>query len=296
LNTEDLLTKYKFKFSIMDGNIEAYVQDGFGRKFDFNNNQCVWFRKPSLDFDLSGTNLKLEEAEFVKTELKMVIETLYSLPNTKWVNDPNMARKSSHKYQQLCLVQRLGAKYPVRIPNTAITNSSRIAKECFGGSGDLVAKAVYTGNIVLNGIKQGIETQKISNEQFCSNIDSIDISPTCLQNYIQKKFELRIVVIGNKVFAVKIDSQIDERTKVDWRKHTALCPHTVFILPKEIEAFCLEFIALQKLVYGSMDFIVTPAGEYVFLENNPYGQWLWLENMTGIPLTKAFADYFLSIC
>ena len=133
LNTEDLLTKYKFKFSIMDGNIEAYVQDGFGRKFDFNNNQCVWFRKPSLDFDLSGTNLKLEEAEFVKTELKMVIETLYSLPNTKWVNDPNMARKSSHKYQQLCLVQRLGAKYPVRIPNTAITNSSRIAKECFGG-------------------------------------------------------------------------------------------------------------------------------------------------------------------
>jgi hypothetical protein len=39
-----------------------------------------------------------------------------------------------------------------------------------------------------------------------------------------------------------------------------------------------------------MDFIVTPGGQYVFLENNPFGQYLWLELKTGLPLTEVICD------
>ena len=42
-----------------------------------------------------------------------------------------------------------------------------------------------------------------------------------------------------------------------------------------------------------MDFIVTPSGDYVFLENNPFGQYLWLELETGVPLTDAIIDLLL---
>jgi hypothetical protein len=33
--------------------------------------------------------------------------------------------------------------------------------------------------------------------------------------------------------------------------------------------------------------VLTPSGEYVFLDLNPNGQWLWLELDAGLPLTDA---------
>jgi hypothetical protein len=43
------------------------------------------------------------------------------------------------------------------------------------------------------------------------------------------------------------------------------------------------------LVYSTIDMKLTDEGEYVFLELNPGGQYLYIEILTGIPLTGAFA-------
>jgi glutathione synthase/RimK-type ligase-like ATP-grasp enzyme len=45
----------------------------------------------------------------------------------------------------------------------------------------------------------------------------------------------------------------------------------------------------MKLNFGCFDFIVTPEGEYVFLECNPNGQWLWIEMETGYDISKIMA-------
>jgi hypothetical protein len=34
---------------------------------------------------------------------------------------------------------------------------------------------------------------------------------------------------------------------------------------------------------------LTPSGEFVFLEINPAGQWLFIEDRTGQPITQAVA-------
>ena len=44
------------------------------------------------------------------------------------------------------------------------------------------------------------------------------------------------------------------------------------------------------LRFGAFDLIVTPQGEYVFLELNPNGQWYWVELSTGAPMADAMAD------
>jgi hypothetical protein len=43
---------------------------------------------------------------------------------------------------------------------------------------------------------------------------------------------------------------------------------------------------------GIVDLKVTPSGEAVWLEVNPQGQFLFLEGLTGEPLTEHFAEYF----
>jgi D-alanine-D-alanine ligase-like ATP-grasp enzyme len=45
-----------------------------------------------------------------------------------------------------------------------------------------------------------------------------------------------------------------------------------------------------SLVYGALDFVITPDGEWVFLEINPTGQYGFIEHATGAPLTAQLAD------
>ncbi len=50
------------------------------------------------------------------------------------------------------------------------------------------------------------------------------------------------------------------------------------------------------MVYGALDFIVTPEGQHVFLEVNPAGQYLWVEAQTKLPITAALADVLTDAC
>ena len=47
------------------------------------------------------------------------------------------------------------------------------------------------------------------------------------------------------------------------------------------------------LVFGAVDLIRTPAGEHVFLEVNPVGEFFWLERYAGLPVSDALADILL---
>jgi glutathione synthase/RimK-type ligase-like ATP-grasp enzyme len=44
------------------------------------------------------------------------------------------------------------------------------------------------------------------------------------------------------------------------------------------------------LRFGAIDMIVTPEGRYVFLEINPNGQWRWIEDASGLPISDALCD------
>ena len=57
---------------------------------------------------------------------------------------------------------------------------------------------------------------------------------------------------------------------------------------------CLELLRAYRLYYGAIDIAVTPEGDYVFFENNPYGQYLWIEDLTGMKMSQAMAELLLS--
>lgn len=47
------------------------------------------------------------------------------------------------------------------------------------------------------------------------------------------------------------------------------------------------------IVFGCLDFIVTPEGEHVFLEINQMGQFAFVESYCGIPLIDAMSELLL---
>lgn len=97
---------------------------------------------------------------------------------------------------------------------------------------------------------------------------------------------------GKKVFAAAIDSQQLAKARYDWRvEGIALCDKWfIYQLPIEIEKKLLALIDYFSKNYGAIDLILTPEDDYVFLEINPVGEFLWLERYPGFPLSEAIAD------
>ena len=56
-----------------------------------------------------------------------------------------------------------------------------------------------------------------------------------------------------------------------------------------------SLMAALGLVYGAIDMRLTEEGEYVFLEVNPAGQWLFIEQRTGQPITAAVTDRLVAL-
>jgi len=99
-----------------------------------------------------------------------------------------------------------------------------------------------------------------------------------LQVEIKKKFELRIMAFGNYLVAAKLHSQEHQEGKLDWRAiRDGQMLVEPFDLPEDIAQKLRDFMHHMGLVFGAFDMVVTPDDEYVFLEINEQGQFLWLE-------------------
>jgi hypothetical protein len=139
-----------------------------------------------------------------------------------------------------------------------------------------------------------IFTSEIDTNHLDTLHDSIKICPCIFQEKIEKAFELRITTVNEKLFATKIDSQISEDTRTDWRRNQFRVPYSKYQLPDEICSQIREMNKKLGLNFAVYDFIVTKEYEYCFLAVNPSGAWLWVENKIGFPISETLAEFLLS--
>ena len=88
------------------------------------------------------------------------------------------------------------------------------------------------------------------------------------------------------IYAVRIDTS----NKIDWRLDYSNHKYTVIKCPEEIEDFCIQMLIDFQLEFGAFDFIVTNDNQWYFLEVNPNGQWLWLENILELDISEKIID------
>jgi len=129
-----------------------------------------------------------------------------------------------------------------------------------------------------------------------AHYQSVRYAPALFQERIPKKVELRVTVVGRKVFAAEIRSQEISRLHIDWRMAREYGQdryYGVYKLPQAIAERCVRLVRALGLCFGAIDLIVTPDDQYVFLEVNPNGQWAFIESWTGLPIGAAIADLLI---
>jgi glutathione synthase/RimK-type ligase-like ATP-grasp enzyme len=279
---------FSISMEIQDGYIDGEIRNAHHR-VAFHDICAAWFRR-SRNLFASSQSLNVLHGDldnFIKVQSTTTLAALYGSLQTLWVGQPSRLRHADIKPLQLAEASRAGLK----IPATLLSNDPSRAAAFVDALGDtecaikpLIATRANDGEAdrlpLTTTLPRG------------HSLDSVALAPTILQPYVEKAYELRCVVIGERIFSAKLNSQANEVTRKDWRAadlETEL-EHDVYELPGHVEAALRRLMRSFEINFASIDMIVTPDDEFVFLDLNPNGQWLWLEIELGLPLVASMAD------
>ncbi len=254
---------------------------------------AVWTRK-SGDFRfLSDEDFGPQERAYAVAETHHMLTSLLLTTNGYWMNHPMASQGAMWKGEQLQRAARFGFRVP---PSLTANDGDAVRRFRDAVGGELIFKPLSSPSLGgddvddADRIVPNLATTLITAEHE-DMLDALRELPGFFQQYIPKRYELRATVIGDRVFAARIHSQDDERTRTDYRDFSADIDYTADTLPAEIERRCREFVHSYGLTFGALDLIFTPDGEYVFLENNPAGQFLFVEQLVPeLRMLDAVAD------
>lgn len=245
---------------------------------------AIWYRRPA-PFEFPSEFSPAAHI-FAERETRAAIQGLWQLLDCLWVNHPERNRLAEIKLSQLETARKLG----LEIPKTLVTNDPDQVRHFFNShSGKIIIKSLGGGLVPDESESTAIYTNIFRPENL-HHINRVSYTPVLLQEYVPKDIELRITVVEERVFAAEIHSQSDEKTLHDWRRNTLSLLHKEHILPEQIKQKCINLVGSFGLHFGAIDMVVTPDGRYVFLEVNPNGQWAWVEDLTGMPISEALVE------
>lgn len=286
LNTEEIGTSVQLNFNLDDGVYEIIdtIVELTINLADITN---VYYRRPEIKSDFPETTSS--EKIFLQRELLASLDHLYTvLSDARWLNSIPAIRKAENKPYQLLIAKELGFD----TPSSLITNSPRKAMAFFEKlNGQCIIKPLRHG-LIQEGLEERIVfTSKVTLDE--TNNERIASCPVYLQKHIQKKADIRVTVVGEKVFAAMIDSQQSEESQVDWRRSVQSPKHSKIDLPLEINNKCVALVKRMNLQFGAIDFVLDKNSAYIFLEINPNGQWAWIERQLGYPIAKTITQILL---
>ena len=268
---------------VQDGRVRGEIRSG-SDAVALEDICAAWYRRARNLFEgrrLSLTSEKLDN--YVRAQSTATLAALCECLDTLWVGHPHKLRRAEVKALQLLKASEAGLK----TPHTLISNDPaqvRMFVDALGEEECAIKPLVAVGVTDAQGYRLPLTTTLPPGH----SLDSVAAAPTIFQPYVEKAFELRCVVIGERIFAAKIHSQATDATRLDWRAGEP--EHEIFALPEQVKAAIRRLMASFGLNFASLDMIVTPDGDFVFLELNPNGQWLWLELELGLPLVASMAD------
>ncbi len=248
---------------------------------DASQVRSVWWRRPrapSLDAITDP-----DAFGFAHGEWHEALNGMYQLLTCPWMNDPIRNEIASRKALQLSVAAELG----MRIPRTLMTSSPDRARGFIEelGFGNVVFKTFAATHQVWR------ETRLVRREDLAV-LDSVRQAPVIFQEYIPAAADVRVTIVGGEVFAMAIDTR-GTSYEVDFRVSMKDAATTRIDVPDELTKRLLALMDRFGLVYGAIDLRHTADDDYVFLEINPAGEFLFVEHRTGLPVTASVSNWLL---
>lgn len=224
------------------------------------------------------------ERAYIEAEWSSFLKSLYSRLEGRWLNSPTKIFMAEDKPMQLLLAQEIG----FHVPQAFVTNDILCAR-AISALGQAIGKPLRQA-VLAGETERVIFTSRLA-EIEDEQAEAIKLTPFIVQSEILKQYDVRVTVVGERVFATAIWSQDNEETITDWRKGSRPdLRHEKIVLDRRVERQCVKLVQRLGLRYGAIDLVCDQSGKLWFLEINPNGQWAWIENLTGYAIAAAIVD------
>src|SRR5215213_8601962 len=210
---EEFPDAYSISMEIHEGRIDGEIRNA-RQRVAFQDICAAWYRRSRRLFaPLPSLNLQQGDLEnFVKVQSSATVNALFASLQTLWVGQPFKLRRAEVKALQLAEASRAG----LATPATLVSNDPQRAAafvEALGDTDCAIKPLIATRVDEEQGARLPLTTILPRGHA----LDSVALAPTIFQPYIEKAYELRCVVMGDTIFAAKLDSQTQESTRKDWR-------------------------------------------------------------------------------
>jgi glutathione synthase/RimK-type ligase-like ATP-grasp enzyme len=244
---------------------------------------AVWWRRPQpyvLDPELDAS-----ASSFAFTECHEAISGMWHSLDAAWVNPPASDEVAHHKPLQLARAREVG----LPVPRTLITNDPDEARAFVDSLGQ--GRTVYKTFVATE--ENWRETRLVRSDEVAL-LDAVRLAPVIFQEYVEAEADLRVTVMGDRLWSTQIVAGTGSYA-VDYRMDMGAAEFSPTHLPDDVTEKLMLLMKRLDLVYGAIDLRRTADGEHVFLEVNPAGEWLFVEERTGQPLTAAMAGLLASL-
>lgn len=277
--------------------ISCIIKDGYsdviidykGTKIHQSEINSIFLRR---DFTVDSQNIlgefKEEEKNYIAIQRSIHVNSCIKLLSSKipTINKSEANFTCSSKVLQLEVALKNGINTPDSFFGGDFANfkHSTINKYCL---------KPLEGVYLKFKDKLFVHYTELIDELSLSESESLKFCPAIIQNYVDKVYELRITIIGDKVFPCMIQSNKSKIGNIDWRRHDwANTPHYATEIPIDLENKLLKLMSDLGITYGAIDMIFD-GNNYIFLEVNSMGQWLWIEEFTEMPISENIANYLM---
>jgi len=266
----------------IDPEKHSYCLNGVhSEPIDFSKITSCWWRRPvvaEIPDDVKETRVR----RYCQNESDKLIRGAILASNMPLINDPINQSAADHKPYQLRAAYEIGLK----IPETLITNSPEEAKSF---TESRKRKCIYKA---FNSPSWKIVETREFDKSMDEDLESLKYAPVIFQEYVPLGRDIRVIAMKNRLYAAEAIARSSE-AYLDWRLDHKIKWNRI-ILPVDIIDKINKLLNKLGLHYGSIDFRQTPEGEYVFLEINPSGQFLFLEEKGRFEITDSFCELLLN--
>ncbi|HTN50794.1 MAG TPA: alpha-L-glutamate ligase [Anaeromyxobacter sp.] len=257
--------------------VSAWILDGPDGRAREQDLSAVWWRRPR-PVELAPNSTPHDRALALRQANATVVGLWASL-RVRWVNEPWADDAASHKPRQLAAAVRAG----LPVPRTLVTNDPDRARGFLRGLGR--TRAVWKA---LHCTPEDWYPTRLLGPRSRPDLASLRDAPAILQAYVPG-MDVRVTAVGGRLFAAEIDAR-RTRSPHDFRPVFDEARVARCTLPAGIARRLRALLADLGLAYAAVDLRRRENGEHVFLEVNPSGQFRFVEERTGLPITGALAE------
>ncbi|MGH3568583.1 MAG: ATP-grasp ribosomal peptide maturase [Pseudonocardia sp.] len=254
-----------------------------GESVQLDEIDAIYYRRPTR-FRLPA-DLPADQQRFARAEARRALAGLLLALPVRWLSHPSRVADAELKPLQLQVAAQCG----LRVPRTILTSDAaavrQFAKQL---GGPVIYKPLSAPSVPTRDGLKLVYTTQVDPEL----LDPQDIALTAslFQELVPKHHEVRLTVVDHQFFAAAIHAD-SPQARLDWRSDYGSLRYETVDVPVNVRRGVSRLLQRLDLPFGALDFAVTPDGEWIFLEINANGQWAWIEDQTGLPVTSAIVDY-----